>query len=120
MVEEISIKFGCFLSLVYIYIKQIKNMLLTILISAAISLVAFVIANRKAKQTEQPTIPTIEDEPLGYETSSLDAVIEREQLSIEPVVPEIVEEQPKPKAKKKTTAKPKAKTKAAPKKKKNA
>jgi len=91
-------------------------MLLTVLISFAVVAVVFVVVNKYTKKTEQPVVPTIEEEPLGYETSSLASVIEREEPAT-PVVPEIVEEQPKPKAKKKMSAKPKAK---APKKKKDA
>lgn len=91
-------------------------MLFTVLISVAVALVIFAIANKKAKKTEQPTVPTIEEEPLGYETSSLASVVGCEEpFSSEPIIPEIVEEQPKPKAKKKMSAKPKA-----PKKKKDA
>ena len=92
-------------------------MLVTVLISFVVVTIIFAVVNKYTKKTEQPVIPTVEEEPLGYETSSLASVIEREEPSIEPVVPEIVEEQPKPKAKKKMSAKPKTK---APKKKKDA
>lgn len=70
--------------------------------------IIFAVVNKYTKKTEQPVAPTIEEEPLGYETSSLASVIEREEPT-EPVVHVIVEEQPKPKAKKKMSAKPKAK-----------
>ena len=98
-------------------------MLFTILISVALVVVVFAIANKYTKKTEQPTIPTVNEEPLGYETSSICEVVEREQPTVELIAPEIVidkepEEQPKPKAKKKMSAKPK--TSKAPKKKKDA
>jgi len=107
-------------------------MLVTILISLAVVLVIFAVANKKAKQPvtlddngskpkETPVVGPLEEEDgwnwkeeVGYETSSLDAVIEREEPATS-VVPVIVKEQPKPKAKKKMSAKPKA-----PKKKKDA
>ena len=90
-------------------------MLSIILISVALVVVIFAIANKKAK-VEEPSIPTIEEEPLGYETSSFADVTEINKVE------EVVEEPlvfakpatPK-KPKKKTSAKPKD-----PKKKKNA
>ena len=90
-------------------------MLVTILISVAIVVVIFAIANKKAK-TEEPTIPTVVEEPLGYETSSLAAVEETVNL---PVAEEVTEEplvlaKPAKKPKAKMSAKPKTK---APKKK---
>jgi hypothetical protein len=90
-------------------------MLVTILISVAIVVVIFAIANKKAK-TEEPTIPTVVEEPLGYETSSLAAVEETVNL---PVAEEVTEEplvlaKPAKKPKVKMSAKPKTK---APKKK---
>jgi len=86
-------------------------MLVTILISVALVLVIFAIANKKVK-VEEPTIPTIVEEPLGYETSSLAAVEETVNLPVAEVI-----EEPKPakKPKAKMSAKPKA-----PKKKKDA
>ena len=91
-------------------------MLSIILISIVVVVVIFAIANKKAK-TEEPTIPTIVEEPLGYETSSLATVEEIVNL---PVAEEVVEEplvlaKPAKKPKAKMSAKPKA-----PKKKKNA
>ena len=90
-------------------------MLSIILISVAIVVVIFAIANKKAK-TEEPTIPTVEEEPLGYETSSFAAVEETVSL---PVAEEVTEEplvlaKPAKKPKAKMSAKPKTK---APKKK---
>ena len=94
-------------------------MLYTILISIVVVAVVFAVVNKFTKKTEQPSIPTIEEEPLGYETSSFVAV---EETVISPTVEvnEVVEEplvfaKPAKKQKAKMSAKPKA-----PKKKKNA
>jgi hypothetical protein len=89
-------------------------MLSIILISVALVVVIFAIANKKAK-VEEPTIPTIEEEPLGYETSSFAAIAEihkAEEVVEEPLV---FAKPPAKKPKKKMSAKPKA-----PKKKKDA
>ena len=105
-------------------------MLVTILISLAVVLVIFAVANRKAKQPvtlddngskpkETPVVGPLEEEDgwnwkeeVGYETSSLVDTKSEQQAAVPEV---IVEKQPKPKAKKKMSAKPKA-----PKKKKDA
>jgi hypothetical protein len=91
-------------------------MLSIILISVALVVVIFAISNKKLKKTEEPTIPTVEEEPLGYETSSFAAVEETVSL---PVAEEVTEEplvlaKPAKKPKAKMSAKPKTK---APKKK---
>lgn len=105
-------------------------MLVTVLISFVVVTIIFAVVNKYTKKTEQPVIPTVEEEPLGYETSSLaeleqpaclyPGVAENEPELI-PVVSEpesvSVEVNKEPKAKKKMSAKPKAK---APKKKKDA
>jgi hypothetical protein len=84
-------------------------MLSIVLISVALVIVIFAIANKKA---EQPVVPTVEEKPLDNETTTVCTVVERE-LPTEKPAESIVEE--KPKVKKKTSAKPKA-----PKKKKDA
>jgi hypothetical protein len=90
-------------------------MLSIILISVAIVVVIFAIANKKAK-TEEPTIPTVEEEPLGYETSSFAAVEETTSLPVASEVEEplVFAKPPAKKPKAKMSAKPKTK---APKKK---
>ena len=93
-------------------------MLSIVLTSIVVVAVVFAVVNKFTKKQEQPpTIPTVEEEPLGYETSSLAAVEETVNL---PVAEEVVEEplvlaKPAKKPKAKMSAKPKA-----PKKKKNA
>jgi hypothetical protein len=97
-------------------------MLSIVLISIVVVAVVFAVVNKfTKKQEQQPTIPTIEEEPLGYETSSICEVVERELPPVGSTTTTAVEEEPlvlakpakKPKAK--MSAKPKA-----PKKKKNA
>jgi len=86
-------------------------MLSIVLTSIVVVAVVFAVVNKFTKKQEQPIEqPTIVEEPLGYETSSLAAVEEIVNLPVAEVI-----EEPKPKTKKKMSAKPKA-----PKKKKNA
>ena len=93
-------------------------MLSIILISIVVVAVVFAVVNKFTKKPEQPIEqPTVVEEPLGYETSSLAAVEETVSL---PVAEEVTEEplvlaKPAKKPKAKMSAKPKA-----PKKKKNA
>jgi len=101
-------------------------MLSIILISIVVVAVVFAVVNKFTKKQEQPTIPTIEEEPLGYETSSLDELnqpaclypgVAQEDSGLVPVAPEepLVLAKPAKKPKAKMSAKPKA-----PKKKKDA
>ena len=89
-------------------------MLSIILISTVVVAVVFAVVNKFTKKPEQPVEqqPTVVEEPLGYETSSLAAVEETVNLPVAEVI-----EEPKPakKPKAKMSAKPKA-----PKKKKDA
>ena len=93
-------------------------MLSIILISTVVVAVVFAVVNKFTKKPKQPVEqPTVVEEPLGYETSSLAAVEETVNL---PVAEEVVEEplvlaKPSKKPKAKMSAKPKA-----PKKKKDA
>jgi len=79
--------------------------MLTIIILAALSVIVGVwILNKNSKSTTtetKPEVPTVEEEPIGYETGSFSPIVET-----------------KPKVKKTTAAKPKAPK--APKKPKNA
>jgi len=86
--------------------------MLTIIILAALSVIVGVwILNKNSKSTTtetKPEVPTVEEEPIGYESGSFASTPVEEQPTVEVK---------KPKAKK-TTAKPKAPK--APKKPKNA
>jgi len=103
-------------------------MLSTILISIVVVAVVFAVVNKFTKKQEKPIEQpsTIEEEPLGYETSSLAELeqpaclypgVAQNDPGLVPVDPEepLVLAKPPAKKPKKTSAKPKA-----PKKKKNA
>jgi hypothetical protein len=102
-------------------------MLSITLISIVVVAVVFAVVNKFTKKPEQPIEqPTIEEEPLGYETSSLAELeqpaclypgVAQNDPGLVPVAPEepLVLAKPAKKPKAKMSAKPKA-----PKKKKNA
>ena len=86
-------------------------MLSIILISVALVVVIFSIANQRAKKSENSN-STIEEEPLGYETSSFAVVEETINLPVAEVEEPLVFAKPPAKKPKKTSAKPKTKAKA--------